>query len=70
MQMWQAGHAQAYSEQLCKGARQVNWRHNEVLKILHRDTEEQIEKINSEKRPQKVAVKNRVPFVRPGQKSF
>ena len=53
-----------------KGLDRYTWRHNEVLKILHRVTEEQIEKVNSGKRPQKLAVKNRVPFVRPGQKSF
>ena len=46
------------------------WRHNEVLKILYRVTKERIAQINSGRRPQKPARRDRIPFARPGQKSF
>ena len=46
------------------------WRHNEVLKILYRVTKERIAQINSGKRPQKPVRRDRIPFARPGQKSF
>ena len=45
------------------------WRHNQVLKIIHRITKDQMDKINGGKRPQKQAVKQRISFVRPGQQS-
>ena len=40
-----------------------------MLKIVHRVTKEQIEKINSEKRPQKPSRKQQISFVRSGQQS-
>ena len=53
-----------------KALDRYTWRHNEVLKILYRVTKQRIEQINSGKMPQKPAKRGRIPFARPGQKSF
>ena len=53
-----------------KALDRYTWRHNEVLKIIHRVTKDQIERINSGKRPQKPTRKQRISFVRSGQVSF
>ena len=53
-----------------KALDRYTWRHNEVLKILYRVTKERIDQINSGKKPQKPAKRGRIPFARPGQKSF
>ena len=52
-----------------KALDRYTWRHNEVLKIIHRVTKEQIERINSGKRPQKPSRKQQISFVRSGQQS-
>ena len=52
-----------------KALDRYTWRHNEVLKIIFQVTKEQIERINSGKRPQKPARKQKISFVRPGQQS-
>ena len=53
-----------------KALDRYTWRHNEVLKILYRVTKERLEQINSGKLPQRPAKRGRIPFARPGQKSF
>ena len=52
-----------------KALDRYTWRHNEVLKIIHQVTKEQIERINSGKRPQKPSRKQQISFVRSGQQS-
>ena len=52
-----------------KALERYTWRHNEVLKIIHRVTEKQIEKINAGKRPRVTVKRQRISFVRPSQQS-
>ena len=52
-----------------KALERYTWRHNEVLKIIHRVTEKQIEKINAGKRPRVAVKRQRISFVRPSQQS-
>jgi len=52
-----------------KALERYTWRHNEVLKIIHRVTEKQIEQINAGKRPRVAKKRQRISFVRPGQQS-
>ena len=53
-----------------KALDRYTWRHNEVLKIIHRVTKDQIERITSGKRLEKPTRNQGISFVRSGQVSF